>query len=161
MQRQAWQLNRRKYLQNEHLFFPIRHSNSTLSRKGVLQILKMKLQEWIAKWSNPHWMPQDPRKIVSNLTSEHIGQLNLMWIFLCRKPITQGFFDQNLNLWELAGRICSQNINNISVRDYATIYTEDEFYRFVCQNPDVFGLYFTMTIWKQHFTKKRHRQSSI
>ena len=91
----------------------------------------MEPQELINKLSKPHWMPQDPRLIVRNLTPEHIGQLNLMWVFLGRKPITQGFFDQNLSVWELAGRISVQSIYNISVREYATLYTEDEFYRFV------------------------------
>ena len=84
-----------------------------------------------------------------------------MWVFLGRKPITQGFFDQNLSAWELAGRISVQSIDNISVREYATLYTEGEFYRFVCQHPDVFGRYLTMGMWKKHFAKKRQRAASI
>ncbi len=139
---------------------PPDHSHPTLGHLGICKE-SMKIQEWIAKWSKPHWMPQDPRIIVKNLTPEHIGQLNLMWVFLGRKPITQGFFDQNLSVWELAGRISVQSIYNISVREYATLYTEDEFYRFVCQHPDVFGRYLTMAMWKKHFAKKRQRTASV
>ena len=121
----------------------------------------MEPQELINKLSKPHWMPQDPRLIVRNLTPEHIGQLNLMWVFLGRKPFTQGFCDQILSVWELAGRISVQTINNGYVREYATLYTEDEFYRFVCQHPDVFGRYLTMAMWKKHFAKKRQRTASV
>ena len=121
----------------------------------------MEPQELINKLSKPHWMPQDPRLIVRNLTPEHIGQLNLMLVFLGRKPMTQGFLDQNLSVGELAGRISVQTINNGYVREYATLYTEDEFYRFVCQHPDVFGRYLTMAMWKKHFAKKRQRTASV
>lgn len=115
----------------------------------------MEIQELITKLSKPHWMLQDPRMVVRNLTPEHIGQLNLMWVFLGRKPITQGFFDKNLNVWDLAGRIVVEEIENIPIREYATLYSEDEFYRFICQHPDVFGRFLTLAMWKKHFVKKR------
>ena len=115
----------------------------------------MEIQALIAKLSKPHWMPQDPRLVVRNLTPEHIGQLNLMWVFLGRTPITQGFFDKNLNVWDLAGRIAVAEIENIPIREYATLYKDDEFYRFICQHPDVFGRFLTLAMWKKHFVKKR------
>lgn len=115
----------------------------------------MNLQEWIAKLSKPYWMPTDPRRIVKNLTPEHIGQLNLMWVFNKRAQITQGFFDQNLGLWELAGRISSQQIDRIPVREYATLFTEAEFYEFVCKHPDIFTQHMPMASWKQHFKVRR------
>ena len=115
----------------------------------------MEIQELITKLSKPHWMLQDPRMVVRNLTPEHIGQLNLMWVFLGRKPITQGFFDKNLNVWDLAGRIVVEEIENIPIREYATLYSEDEFYRFICQHPDVFGRFLKHAMWKKHFVKKR------
>ena len=81
----------------------------------------MEIQELITKLSKPHWMLQDPRMVVRNLTPEHIGQLNLMWVFL----------------------------------EYPTLYSEDEFYRFICQHPDVFGRFLKLAMWKKHFVKKR------
>lgn len=115
----------------------------------------MNLKEWIVKLSKPHWMPEDPRIRIHNLTPKHVGQLNLMWVFAGRKPITQGFFDRNLNLWDLAGRICVQTVDNIPVREYATLFTEQEFYQFVKQHPEVFERYMPMSAWSRHFRAGR------
>ncbi len=50
------------------------------------------ISKLIEKLSKPHWMPSDPRILVSNLTPEYIGQLNLMWVMLGRINITANFF---------------------------------------------------------------------
>ena len=115
----------------------------------------MNVKDLITKLSKPHWMPQDPRLIVKNLTPEHIGQLNLMWVLNKRKPITQGFFDQNLDLWALAGRVSVQVVDGAPVREYATLFSEEEFYEFVCRHPEIFSRYLPMNEWKQAFTRKR------
>lgn len=111
----------------------------------------MTLQDWIAKWSKPYWMPKDPRTVVRNLSPEHIGQLNLMWVMVGRGEITQGFFDQNLSKWELAGRVSVQLVRGIEIREYATVFNEAEFYEFVRSNPQVFNRYMSMATWHKIF----------
>ena len=114
----------------------------------------MNVKTLIAKLSKPHWMPTDPRLIVKNLTAEHIGQLNLMWVMLDRKPITQGFFDNHLEEWALAGRISVQVIDGAFVREYATLFSEAEFIVFVRKHPKVFTRYLPMKTWNQMFRVK-------
>ena len=114
----------------------------------------MNVKTLIAKLSKPHWMPTDPRLVVKNLTVEHIGQLNLMWAMLDRKPITQGFFDNHLEEWALAGRISVQVIDGAFVREYATLFSEAEFIAFVRAHPDVFTRYLPMKRWNQVFRVK-------
>ena len=114
----------------------------------------MNVKTLIAKLSKPHWMPADPRLVVKNLTVEHIGQLNLMWVMLDRKPITQGFFDNHLGEWELAGRISVQVIDGAPVREYATLFSEAEFIAFVRAHPKVFTRYLPMKTWDQMFKVK-------
>ena len=114
----------------------------------------MNVKTLIAKLSKPPWMPTDPRLIVKNLTVEHVGQLNLMWVMLDRKPITQGFFDNHLREWELAGRISVQVIDGAPVREYATLFSEAEFIVFVRAHPEVFARYLPMKAWNQMFRVK-------
>ena len=114
----------------------------------------MTVNDWIAKWSKPHWMPYDPRSIIKNLAPEHIGQLNLMWVMMDRAQITQGFFDQNLSKWELAGRISVQVVESIQVREYATVLDEREFYDFVRANAPLFSRYMPMSKWKLIFSTR-------
>ena len=116
--------------------------------------MNMNVKTLIAKLSKPHWMPTDPRLIVKNLTVEHIGQLNLMWVMLDRKPITQGFFDNHLEEWTLAGRISVQVIDGAPVREYATLFSEAEFIAFVRAHPEVFTRYLPMKRWNQVFRVK-------
>ena len=114
----------------------------------------MNVKTLIARLSKPHWMPTDPRLVVKNLTVEHIGQLNLMWVMLNRKPITQGFFDNHLEEWALAGRISVQVIDCAPVREYATLFSEAEFLVFVKKHPEVFTRYLPMKTWNQMFRVK-------
>ena len=114
----------------------------------------MNVKTLIARLSKPHWMPADPRLVVKNLTVEHIGQLNLMWVMLDRKPITQGFFDNHLEEWALAGRISVQVIDGAFVREYATLFSEAEFIAFVRAHPEVFIRYLSMYILYQVFIVK-------
>ena len=114
----------------------------------------MNVKDLITKLSKPHWMPTDPRLVVKNLTVEHIGQLNLMWVMLDRKPITQGFFDNHLEKWALAGRISVQGIDGAPVREYATLFSEAEFIAFVRAHPKVFTRYLPMKTWDQMFRVK-------
>ena len=114
----------------------------------------MNVKTLITKLSKPHWMPTDPRLVVRNLTVEHIGQLNLMWVMLDRKPITQGFFDNHLEKWALAGRIAVQVIDGAPVREYATLFSEAEFLVFVKKHPEVFTRYLPMKTWNQMFRVK-------
>lgn len=118
----------------------------------------MNLKDWIEKWSNYYWMPSDPRLQIKNLTVEHFGQLNLMWVLMGRKTITQGFFDQNLDKWELAGKICLRMIDGVPIREYATIYNEREFYAFVKKHPEVFASYLPMTTWDRMFKTSAARK---
>lgn len=121
-----------------------------------MNLMDAKLKTLIEKLSKPHWMDTDPRTVVSNLTPEHIGQLNLMWVMLNRKPITQGFFDLNLTCWSLAGQVSSIIIDKFPVLEYATLFDEQEFYQFVLKHPKSFSTHIPMSRWRQMF---RHRQT--
>lgn len=87
----------------------------------------MNIAEFIAKLSKPYWMPVDPNTVFHNLTPEHIGQLNLMWVLTGRPRLTKGFFNNRLDTWQKVGAICNEKIDGSYIRDYATLYTEDEF----------------------------------
>lgn len=98
----------------------------------------MNVRQMLDKLCKPHWMAQDPHDIFHNLTPEHIGQLNLMWVHTGRPKLTTGFFDNRLELWQKVGAICNEKIDGSYVRDYATIYTEDEFRVIVVQHKSLF-----------------------
>ena len=120
-------------------------------------VIRRTLTEMLLKLSNPHWMPQNPLHYISNLTPEHVGQLNLMWVISGRPEFSPRFFPDNLANWELAGRVSVQMIDNYQVREYATLFSEPEFYRFLKQHPQVFGRYLPMANWRKHFSRKsRH-----
>lgn len=112
------------------------------------------LTDLLAKLSKPYWMPTDPRTKILNLTQDHIGQLNLMWVMLERKPITQGFFDKNLNRWTIAGRVSNEVIDSGTVRDYACLFSEKEFHEFILRHPKVFAKYLPISTWNHYFKVK-------
>ena len=114
----------------------------------------MELNEWISKWSKPYWMDSDPKDVVCNITPEHYGQINLMWILMGRKAITQKFFDHHMDRWHLAGRICTMILDGAPIRDTATALNEQEFHAFVRQHPEVFSAFLPMTTWDRMFKKK-------
>lgn len=112
------------------------------------------LSDLLTKLSKPYWMPTDPRATVRNLTPDHIGQLNIVWVMLGRQPITQGFFDQNLSKWELAGQVSNEVIDSGSVRDYACLFSEYEFHKFILHHREVFSKYLPISTWNRHFKVK-------
>ena len=105
----------------------------------------------LAKLSKPYWMPTDPRLLVKNLTPDHMGQLNIMWVLTHRLPITQGFFDKNLAQWDIAGRVCSERAQGATVREFATLYTEAEFYPLILAHRKVFTKHLAMRDWQKLF----------
>ncbi len=122
------------------------------------------ISKLIEKLSKPHWMPSDPRILVSNLTPEHIGQLNLMWVMLGRINITANFFKDNLDLWATAGNIAAEPIQGATVRDFATLYNEAEFYDFLQKNQRPFTNHLPLQEWRKIFAplaplprKNRHK----
>lgn len=114
----------------------------------------MNVKLLIEKLSKPYWMAKDPKTVIHNLTPAHIGQLNLMWVMLDRIEITQGFFDNNLCRWELAGRISMEVIDGAPVREYACLFSEDEFHQFILRHSKVFTKYLPMRTWNKHFKAK-------
>lgn len=99
-------------------------------------------------------MPSDPRSLISNLTPDHIGQLNILWVMLGRRQITQGFFDHNLGKWELAGRVSNEVIDSGSVRDYACLFSEAEFHQFILRHPKTFSKHLPISTWNRYFKVK-------
>ena len=114
----------------------------------------MNLQDWLEKWHKPYWMDEDPAGVISNLTPEHVGQLNLMWVIVGRPRIAPGFFDNQLANWELAGRVALQEIDGIQIREYATLFNQAEFYEFICKHRAIFSRYLPMLTWHRLFKAK-------
>lgn len=95
----------------------------------------MNVDDLLARLAKPYWMPEDPKIVVCNMTPDHYGQLNLTWVLAGRRAIRQGFFDRHMDKWELAGLACCVMLNGVSVRDYATLYSEHEFAGFLERSP--------------------------
>lgn len=114
----------------------------------------MTVDELIKKLSKPYWMATDPRHVIKNMSVEHYGQLNLMWVMVGRKPITQGFFDNNLGKWDVAGQISLQIVDGIQVREYATVFNQAEFYRFIDEHPKLFARFLPMGNWAKLFSMR-------
>lgn len=71
-----------------------------------------------------------------------------------RKPINQEFFDNNLDKWALAGNVASESVMGATVREFATMYNEEEFYRFLIDNSVLFAKHLPMKEWKRYFKVK-------
>lgn len=109
------------------------------------------VQDLITKLSKPHWMPQDPRIYISDLTPGHIGPLNLTWALVGRPVFTENFFRKHYGVWALTQVVCTEVIDRTTVRDYATLYSEQEFYALVQQHPAVFIRGIPMQLWDKAF----------
>jgi hypothetical protein len=109
------------------------------------------VKDLITKLSKPHWMAQDPRIWVADLTPAHIGPLNLTWALVGRPVFTENFFRKNYAIWALSQMVCAEVIAKTAVRDYATLYSEQEFYTLVLKHPDVFARHIPMPRWDKAF----------
>ena len=80
------------------------------------------------------------------------GQFNIAWVLWGRpESVSQEFFDRNVDVWYLAGRVCKMEIDGIPVGEYATLLTPAEFYQFIKKHKKEFGDHLAMAKWSRRF----------
>lgn len=114
---------------------------------------KRKVKKLIDKLSNFNWYPQNPYKTIGNLKG-YEGVVNLLWVFKGQPTIwRQKYFDKD---FRIAKELAVEEIDGMTVGDWASLLTLREFAALVKQHMDVFGKFFTADEWQAMLKKKKN-----
>lgn len=109
----------------------------------------MNWQALFDKLSHTNWTPKHASKYISNWPGLE-GQLNLAWI-LAGKPerIDKAFLHGEH--WKKAYLLGALLVDNIPLREYATLFSEQEFYQFSKKHMALIGRHVPVKDWPQLF----------
>lgn len=101
------------------------------------------------KLSKTNWTPHHASKYITNWPGLE-GQLNLAWVLAGRPRKIDAAFLHSPD-WRKAYLLGSQLIENIPVREYATLFDQQEFYNFTLPHMYVIEKYVPLKDWQRMF----------